>query len=305
VLVNAGLLSARLAQMVWGLFLAMEAGREVAGRLSASSRPSSRSLAAGGGTSPVRPPAASPPSLWLALLAAGLALFGLAAGFRLPGPPTVPVLTYHRIVAAPRRGYPVPTVPPAEFARQLDWLRSRGYHTVSPGYLLAPGPAPGRPLIITFDDGWRDNVAAATLLRQRGFTGVIFVVTGSVGRPLTLTADQLRTLDRHGFTIAAHTVTHPHLDRLTPPQRLAELRQSRLYLERLLGHQVEFFAYPYGSTDLASGSATLVREAGYRLAFASHAFGLNANFLRPSAVRRVLVPSHPWLARLTLFLLLY
>ncbi|MGE5508610.1 MAG: polysaccharide deacetylase family protein [Chitinophagales bacterium] len=305
-LVNAGLFSARLAQLLWAAFLTIEAavwlGRRLAARFA---RPAGVPVTAAGGGPSLPPAAAAPGPFWLTVLAAALALFGLASGFRLPGPPVVPVLTYHRVATPPRRRYPVPTVAPAEFAREIDWLKSRGYRCVSPGYLLAPGRVAGRPLVITFDDGWRDNLAAAAVLRQRGFSGVIFVVTGSIGRPLALTAAQLRALDREGFTIAAHTVTHPHLDRLSRPARLAELRQSRLQLQRLLGHRVDYFAYPYGSTDLSPDSGRLIQEAGYRLAFASHAFGLNVNFLYPGAVRRIVVSRNPLLARVELTLLLW
>lgn len=262
-------------------------------------------------------PGSSSPDRWTAARAAGvaaaltLALEGAYSGFLLPGRQVVPVLTYHRVARHLRRPYPVPVTSPGEFAWQLAWLKSHGYRTVSPGYLLGEGDrgeggrGPAKPLLLTFDDGWRDNLVAARLMRRQGYTGTIFVVTGELGRPLMLTAPQLQELDRAGFTIGSHTVNHLHLDRLGEARRWRELHASRLALERLLGHPVEVFASPYGSSDLTPDLARLARRAGYRLAFASHNFGLNTAPPSRFAVRRLLVSSHPLLARLEFVLFLW
>ncbi len=318
-LVNAGLLSPWLARAAWRggtvLLAGVAAARGLA-RLTGRLAGARRSLPAGACTveAGVLEPAGS------GLVPAGrdrtravgtlvtlaVAFWGAANGFLPPGRRTVPVLTYHRMAVPPRRGYPVPTTSPADFAWQIEWLASRGYRTVNPDRLeRADETLPAKPLIITFDDGWRDNLDAARLLRRYGFSGIIFVVTGEIGRPLKLDAAQLRSLERDGFLIGSHTVTHPHLDCLPAEARWRELLDSRRFLEDLLGHRVELFASPYGSSDLTPGLAALIHQAGYRWAFASHNFGLNIVPPHPWAVRRLLVPSHPLLARLEFLLLLW
>lgn len=80
---------------------------------------------------------------------------------------------------------PTYTVTPAEFARCLD-VFTEFYTIVTPEEVeaAAGGAAlPPCPLLITFDDGWRDNAEyALPLLRARGLPAVVFVATGHLGR---------------------------------------------------------------------------------------------------------------------------
>jgi peptidoglycan/xylan/chitin deacetylase (PgdA/CDA1 family) len=239
-------------------------------------------------------------------LVLALAVWGAGDGFLLPGQRVVPVLTYHRVTQPLRRRYPVPVTSPSDFAWQMAWLATHGYRTIDPERLTgARGAWPPKPMVITFDDGWRDNLGAARVMRRHGYTGVVFVVSGDLGRSLTLRPADLGTLERLGLRVGSHTVTHPHLDRLDEAARRRELLTSRLALERLLGHPVDLFASPYGSADLTPDLAALARRTGYRLAFASHNFGLNASAPSPYAVRRVLIPSNRLLARLEFLALLW
>ena len=75
----------------------------------------------------------------------------------------VPILTYHR-VATRRSTLPKVTlqltVSPTAFAQQMHWLAHHGYHPITVAELYAAlhggGPLPARPVVITFDDGYRD-----------------------------------------------------------------------------------------------------------------------------------------------------
>lgn len=96
------------------------------------------------------------------------------------------MLAYHRVAdpAAPGfRGDPGNvSATPGEFARQMDWVADR-FDPVGLDRVLAwlDGRAdlPGRPLLITFDDGYRDNLeAAAPVLAARRLPGVLFLTTG-------------------------------------------------------------------------------------------------------------------------------
>src|SRR5262249_48520329 len=82
-----------------------------------------------------------------------------------PSPPTVrvPILMYHYVRISPnpsdRLGFNL-SVTPADFSRQMDWLAANGYHPIDfddlRGYLLGREDLPSRPVILTFDDGYRD-----------------------------------------------------------------------------------------------------------------------------------------------------
>jgi peptidoglycan/xylan/chitin deacetylase (PgdA/CDA1 family) len=84
--------------------------------------------------------------------------------------------------------------------------------------------------------------------------------------------DALRGL---GFSIGAHTVTHPILSRLTPARAQEEIRGSKAAIEKVLGDPVRAFAYPNGRPDDYNETVTrLVQEAGFACALTTQR-GLN------------------------------
>lgn len=179
----------------------------------------------------------------------------------------VPVLNYHKVdnmnIAL--------SVSPQEFDEQMRYLAENGYHTISPdqltGYLKYGRSLPEKPVLITFDDGYHDNyINAYPILKKYGFTATIFLVTGLVGHDSRfLTWDEVREMQKNGFTFGSHTVTHHALTKLTPEQVRSELVESSKEMERELGVRPRYFAYPTGAYNLKL--AEMVRQAGYRAAF--------------------------------------
>lgn len=177
------------------------------------------------------------------------------------------VLNYHKIddvnIAL--------AVAPQEFEAQMAYLKSGGYHAITPDQLvgnLKRGEAlPPKPLLITFDDGYADNyVNAYPILKKYGFTATVFVVTDYLSRyPNYMTWDQAREMKQNGFTIASHTMSHQSLTQLSDKQIAAELAGSREALDYQMGKQPQYFAYPTGAYDLRV--AKLVEDAGYEAAF--------------------------------------
>ena len=66
-----------------------------------------------------------------------------------------------------------------------------------------------------------------------------------------------------GIEVAAHSHTHPQLDRVPAAVISDEVRRSRCLLEDKLGFAVDGFAYPFGYWDRAARAA--VAAAGYPL----------------------------------------
>lgn len=60
---------------------------------------------------------------------------------------------------------------------------------------------------------------------------------------------ELRQLDPTLVTIGSHTLTHPILPTLDDATLGTEIRDSKRWLERALGREVEFFCYPNGERD--------------------------------------------------------
>lgn len=160
---------------------------------------------------------------------------------------------------------------------QLDFLAAEGYSTPTMGELAAQ-PAnkwAGRTAVITFDDGYVDNLAAFEALHKRGMRATCFMVTGSIGKEPNWPADgrpavrllnctELRELHVAGMEIASHTVNHARLTELDDDALREELRQSKAMLEDTLDGPIGSFAYPYGACDERCVAA--VAEAGYTAA---------------------------------------
>lgn len=121
---------------------------------------------------------------------------------------------------------------------------------------------------LTFDDGLRDVFDVAyPFLKENQIPFTAFVLSGKLGQPGYLTAEQLKTLsDDPLVTIGSHGVSHAHLSRLSESEQKEELETSKAELERLLQKPVRYFAYPFG--DFSETTLRLVQDAGYEAAFA-------------------------------------
>jgi peptidoglycan/xylan/chitin deacetylase (PgdA/CDA1 family) len=175
----------------------------------------------------------------------------------------VPVLTYHSISASAE-----PTsIDPATFRMQVDELVAQGYASLSADEFIAwhrsPGPAPGRRVLLTFDDGFGDFASAAfPILRDRGFTATVFIPTGWVGRseqwrgakvparPL-LDWPTIRELAVLGVEFGGHGVAHVDLTQLAPAARRAEIVDCGRVLADRIGRPTRCFAAPYGRVNAA------------------------------------------------------
>lgn len=184
----------------------------------------------------------------------------------------VPVLTYHRVVKLPAVGQLDLIVDPSTFAAELAALAHAGYHTITQAQLfdaLYKGAAlPPKPIIISVDDGYVDDVRTILPdLRRFHMVGTFFVITGRMTEPGFVSAAQIRQLDHAGMDVGDHTAHHVDLRLLTPAQLRLETAGSRQALERVLGHPVYFFAYPFGVFNTAV--VNQVRAAGFTMAYST------------------------------------
>ena len=203
----------------------------------------------------------------------------------------VPILMYHRINAAPPPSHRSLTVHPADFARQMGWLKQQGYRSITQRELsdaLFLGKRLGpKPIMITFDDGYSEVFhKAVPVLKGLGMRATAYVISGRTLRSDTvfLTWHLLRALERDGVEIGSHTVEHRDLTSLSDGEALRELVQSRRAFERRLGHPVQWLAYPFGAYD--SRIERLARRAGYVLAVTTE-HGVVQSSRRPLALRRL------------------
>jgi peptidoglycan/xylan/chitin deacetylase (PgdA/CDA1 family) len=201
----------------------------------------------------------------------------------------VPVLTYHRVAPLSAVGLPDLKVDPANFVAELSALHRDGYHTIGQAQLfdaLYKGATlPHKPVLISVDDGYIDDVTRILPTLQRfHMVATFFVITGRMTEPGFLTANQIRELDRAGMDVGDHTAHHVDLRLLTPAQLRMETSGSRHVLERVLGHPVYFFAYPFG--DYNASVVDAVRKAGFTMAYTT-AGGITESTSAPLTMPRV------------------
>lgn len=184
----------------------------------------------------------------------------------------VPILMYHYIRVNPVPGDQLGfnlSVTPSDFEAQMDWLAGNGYHPIDlndlRAYYAGQEPLPSRPIILTFDDGYKDLYTTAyPSLRAHGFKGVAYIVLGFLGAPNNVNADQVREMDRNGIEIASHTVSHVDLTKTPDGELQHQVADARTGLEALVGHSVVDFCYPSGRFDARVVAA--VQAAGYQSA---------------------------------------
>ena len=215
--------------------------------------------------------------------------------------PAIPILMYHQISPGPSPAFRKYSVTVKAFAAQMQWLARAGYVPISLDALIAcrsgRGTLPLRPVVITFDDGFRDCAEhAVPILKALSFTAAFYLVAGLVGKtsrwllaehgiefPLMDWATA-RQLEAAGFHCGCHTMSHPRLADLSPSLCREELLWSRQLLEDNLGHEVTDLAYPFGSFN--DSVRAIAAETGYRSA-CSVRIGLSAADDDPLALHRV------------------
>lgn len=182
------------------------------------------------------------------------------------------ILMYHSIVPDGSEGNSFTTTE-SQFRADLQWITQHGYTTVLPGELAAGKALPARPVLITFDDGYADNYSLAfPLLQEFGARAVVSPVVRCLEReePGYLSWEMCREMLASGLVeFGTHTYNQHQeaggvslgIGRRRGESRAAyetrvftDIETSVRLLESNLGCKVDFFAYPFGQTDVWSGA---------------------------------------------------
>jgi peptidoglycan/xylan/chitin deacetylase (PgdA/CDA1 family) len=171
------------------------------------------------------------------------------------------ILGLHRVGHPPRhakiRGL---FTTPDLLAFQIRLLRTLGYRFMTLRDAVANANKGERVAVLTFDDGYADNITAALpILKRFDVPATIFVITGDVGKKGVvwneageklpadiLTWEDLSYLRDNGWEIASHADQHVHLDRYDESAQEGFISRSIAEIENNLGERPISFAYPYG-----------------------------------------------------------
>ena len=198
------------------------------------------------------------------------------------------ILMYHMIRGRLRDGrFNKLRVDPREFERQLEWLVDNGWRFA---FLSELDRKAGQPktVVLTFDDGYRDNYTTAhPLLLKYGAKATLFLVvdrfdrdwsttkkahhdSGELMREPKLTDAEVSEMLRSGaWELGAHTLTHALLPDLTDDEKHREIAGGKAELEATFGTEVSSFAYPFGI--FGNEDECLAGAAGYDYAVTTEA----------------------------------
>ena len=190
----------------------------------------------------------------------------------------VPVLMYHRVVPEPPQGTINNIhITCSELSAQLTSLTRRGFEFVTFQDLEA-GSRPRKPVILTFDDGYKDNHDyLLPILVQHRARAVIYAMADRslrsnkwdipTGEPeaMLMNDTELKTCNDSGrIEIACHGLQHRNLTELSHKELKEEVGRSKEQLEYLIGKEIVSFAYPYGA--YGNREVAAVRSTGYQFA---------------------------------------
>ena|GEM_PF-476504 len=195
----------------------------------------------------------------------------------------VPILLYHHIAQLPDDASPAQkrwTLTPEKFDDQMHWIAEHGFYPVTMAQLsarLKDGlPLPSKPIVISFDDGWKDQYKNAfPILKKYNFKATFFIITDSVGHSAYMDWGEVSKISDAGMDIELHSRTHARLPALSAEKARKEIEDSKKILESHIKKPVSVFAYPYGSYD--DEIISLVKDAG--LDAAVTVSGLNGGYL--------------------------
>lgn len=190
-------------------------------------------------------------------------VFGLlaSAGFlyRAKG---IPILAYHSIDDS---GSPI-SLPPEQFCRQMEYLRARGYASISLkevyNWVTSHKELQEKVVVLTFDDGFESCYENAfPILKRLGLNGTIFLATDYIEKRMTwrkvkgipefqmLSWKEIKEMHASGIDFQPHSATHSFLTTVADEESEREIRRSAEAIEDQLGKKPEFFCYPYGDFD--------------------------------------------------------
>lgn len=179
------------------------------------------------------------------------------------------IIMYHSINPVGRKDTKL-VVSVNSFQRQIHFLKKFHYNVISLenlGELISKEKRiPQKTVVITFDDGFKDNFTYAfPILKKYQLPATFFIIVSEVGLADRLNWQEIRAMQGSGLvSIGSHTLSHPFLTRLNEERQRKEIFESKIILEERLGQPVKTFSYP--NTNFNERIKQMVKQAGFKLA---------------------------------------
>jgi hypothetical protein len=169
----------------------------------------------------------------------------------------LPVLVYHRINSTKTPDFI--NVSTASMREQLAYIKQKGYNTIFISDMIdhmeKGTPLPPKPLMITLDDGFRDNYTDLyPLLKEFNCKANIFIVAGFVQTPDNMgpraegefmTVEEAKTICKDHVQYGLHTMYHKLYSKMTLEEMDEDMRVSKKRLDDLGIPYQPCFAYSF------------------------------------------------------------
>jgi len=180
----------------------------------------------------------------------------------------VPILMYHVIAPAPPDApFPGLYVTPAQFVSQMDALAAAGYHAVTLDEVraawLGSGRLPSRPIVISFDNGYRTQFTRALpVLRRLGWVGdENLQLSGLPPAQGGLNTEQIRALVSAHWELDTQGYDHLDLVGMDRAQLRHQIAAARTLIRRRFHVRADWFCYPSG--DYSPAAVAEVKAARF------------------------------------------
>jgi len=185
----------------------------------------------------------------------------------------IPILLYHYVEYVKDKRDTIRQtldIYPSTFEKQLQTLKQANYTFITAkdvaDILDGKEDLPQRPVVLTFDDGYRDFYTDVfPLIKKYHVKVTAYIVPGLLGGPNYMDPSQVQEIARSGLVeVAAHTVHHAYLKNMSYAKAYQEIRDSKTMLEKLIHLPVVSFAYPYGAFD--NQAVSIVKQTPFQTA---------------------------------------
>ena len=205
----------------------------------------------------------------------------------------VRILAYHGVESPPSNPFAVSV---EDFEKQIAYI-TKHFEVIDFDTFLkwkqGEYESPNPKVVLTFDDGFKNNLShAAPILEKYGAAATFFVIGSKLDGDdqRFMTKNEARELAHTVlFRVGSHSLNHLSVARVSDEQRNEEIGTSKSVLDVKLDREVSLFCYPYGTfKDFDERCVTLLREHGYALACTS-VNGINFKGTDPFRLRRTKV----------------
>ena len=154
----------------------------------------------------------------------------------------------------------------ADFTAHLEYFEEAGITPISMQQLYDhwhnDAPIPEKPIVLTFDDGYRSMYTTVyPLLKERGWSGTFFCIVNGRWSDNFILEDMIAEMAEGGMEIGSHTLTHVELNSLSGEELDRQLVESRDTLSAITGKEINMLCYPAGRYNSETKGAA--DEAGY------------------------------------------